>query len=82
MYQEFGIKENIINLANEVEEEIKSIFEEINNICEQNSLKVLQAFQENHISDMHFNSTTGYGYGDVRKRSNRENICKGTWSRR
>ena len=74
MYEEFGVKENICNLASEVEEEIKPIFEEISKTCEQNSLKVLQAFQENHISDMHFNSTTGYGYGDVRKRSNRKNI--------
>lgn len=75
MYEEFGVKENICNLASEVEQEIKPIFEEISKTCEQNSLKVLQAFQENHISDMHFNSTTGYGYGDVRKRINRKNIC-------
>lgn len=65
MYQEFGIKENIISLANEVEKEIKPIFEDIDKISEENSLKVLKAFQNNHISDMHFNSTTGYGYGDV-----------------
>ncbi len=65
MYQEFGVKENISSLANEVEKEIRPIFEEIDKTCEKNSLKVLQAFQENHISDMHFNSTTGYGYGDV-----------------
>lgn len=65
MYKEFGIKEDIINLSNEVEKEIKPIFNEIEKISEQNSLKVLQAFCQNNISDMHFNSTTGYGYGDV-----------------
>lgn len=65
MYKELGIKENILNLANEVEEEIKPIFDEINKTCEENSLKVLQAFRKNSISDMHFNSTTGYGYGDI-----------------
>lgn len=65
MYEELGIKENILNLANEVEEEIKPIFDEINKTCEENSLKVLQAFRKNNISDMHFNSTTGYGYGDI-----------------
>ena len=65
MYKELGIKENILNLANEVEEEIKPIFNEINKTCEENSLKVLQAFRRNNISDMHFNSTTGYGYGDI-----------------
>lgn len=65
MYKELGIKENILNLANDVEEEIKPIFNEINKTCEENSLKVLQAFRKNNISDMHFNSTTGYGYGDI-----------------
>ena len=65
MNKELGIKENILNLANEVEEEIKPIFNEINKTCEENSLKVLQAFRKNNISDMHFNSTTGYGYGDI-----------------
>lgn len=65
MYKEFGIKEDIINLSNEVEKEIKPIFNEIEKTSEQNSLKVLQAFCKNNISDMHFNSTTGYGYGDV-----------------
>ena len=65
MYQEFGIKQNILDLARQVEDEIKPVFENIDNTCEKNSLKVLQAFQKYHISDMHFNSTTGYGYGDV-----------------
>jgi cystathionine beta-lyase family protein involved in aluminum resistance len=65
MYQEFGIQENILNLSNEVEKEIKPIFEKINKTCEKNSLKVLQAFRKNNVSDMHFNSTTGYGYGDI-----------------
>ena len=50
---------------NETEQEIKPIFERINNICEQNSKKVLTAFQRNHISEMHFGSSSGYGYGDV-----------------
>ncbi|MBO5479303.1 MAG: methionine gamma-lyase family protein [Clostridia bacterium] len=65
MYQEFGIKEDIKNLASEVEQEIKPVFEQIDKICEKNSLKVLESFQKNKVSDMHFNSTTGYGYGDV-----------------
>ena len=30
-----------------------------------NSIKVLKAFHQNHISDVHFNSTTGYGYSDI-----------------
>lgn len=53
------------NLINETEIEIKPIFEKINKVCEQNSKKVLTAFQNNHISEMHFGSSTGYGYGDI-----------------
>lgn len=49
----------------QAENEIKPVFEKIDKICETNSKKVLQAFQRNAISEMHFNSTTGYGYGDV-----------------
>ena len=30
-----------------------------------NSEKVLNAFRENRISEIHFNSTTGYGYNDI-----------------
>lgn len=66
MYKSFGISEEIENLANETEKEIEPIFRKIQETCEFNSLKVLKAFQNNNISDMHFNQTTGYGYGDIR----------------
>ena len=65
MYKEFGISEEVIKLSKETEKEIEPIFKKIEEVCEYNSLKVLKAFQNNNISDMHFNQTTGYGYGDV-----------------
>lgn len=65
MYEEFGIKEELLKLAKETEKEVEKEFKEIEKNCEYNSLKVLNAFRENKISDMHFGSTTGYGYGDV-----------------
>ncbi len=65
MYEQFGIDEKIVNLMKKSEDEIKPIFKEIEEVCEYNSLKVLKAFQDNNISDMHFGTTTGYGYGDV-----------------
>lgn len=65
MYQEYGISEELLKLSKEVEKEIEPVVKEIQEVCEYNSLKVLKAFQENNISDMHFGSTTGYGYGDV-----------------
>ena len=65
MYETLGIQKDIEQLAKETEKEIQEQFEKINEICEYNSIKVLKAFQDNDISDMHFGSTTGYGYGDV-----------------
>ena len=65
MYENFGISKEIEELSNKIEKDIEPVFKKIDRICELNSMKVLNAFQKNQISDMHFNSTTGYGYGDV-----------------
>lgn len=65
MYKEYGINDKIINLSKKIEDDIKPIFEKIDEICEYNSLKVLSAFHNNKISEVHFGSTTGYGYSDI-----------------
>ena len=65
MYENFGISKELEKLAEDVEKEIKDVFEKIEQNWVKNSIKVLKAFQNNNISDMHFNSTTGYGYGDI-----------------
>ena len=65
MLQEFGIKKELEDLEKKVENEIEPIFKQIEENCTKNSLKVLQAFQKNEIAEMHFGSTTGYGYGDI-----------------
>ncbi len=61
----YGIKENILELAEKSLEDIKGQFEIFDGIREFNQLKVLEAFQEEEISDSHFTSSTGYGYGDI-----------------
>lgn len=65
MYKEFGIKEDIIKLSKKVEKDLNLIFKEVEEVEEYNSLKVLSAFQKYNLSEMHFNGTTGYGYGDI-----------------
>ena len=65
MYQEFGIKEEIIELSKKIEPELDVVFKKVDEIAEYNSLKVLSAFQKYNLSEMHFNGTTGYGYGDI-----------------
>ncbi len=61
MYEQFGIKKEIEDLSIKVENEIKEQFDSIDRICEINSMKVLKAFQDNGLSETHFNSSTGYG---------------------
>jgi len=65
MYKKFGVSKEIIELSEQVEDEIKEEFEKVDKIKEENSLKVLMAFQKYKISEMHLGSTTGYGYGDI-----------------
>lgn len=65
MYEEFGIKQDVIDLSKKAEEDLRPIFNEAERIAEYNSLKVLMAFQKYNLSEMHFNGTTGYGYGDI-----------------
>ena len=65
MYKQFGINEEVIELAHKTEEQVKEQFKKIEEVCEYNSLKILSAFQKYNLSEMHFNSTTGYGYSDV-----------------
>ena len=65
MYNKFNINEELINLSKKVDEKIKDKIKEIDELCMYNSIKVLKAFHQNHISDVHFNSTTGYGYSDI-----------------
>ena len=65
MYQELGISNKVEELAQNTENELKEEFSRIDRICEINSLKVLKAFQDNHLSEVHFGTTTGYGYSDI-----------------
>ena len=65
MYQELGISEKVINLVNKCEEECKNEFRKIDEITSLNSLKVLNAFHKNNVSESCFNETTGYGYNDL-----------------
>ena len=47
------------------EKELKSIFDKIDDTEFFYSKKVLEAMQHNNLSEGAFNSTTGYGYGDL-----------------
>ncbi len=72
MIEELGISKETIALIEKAEKELKPIYEEIDNNCNNNSLKVLSAFHKHEVQEGFFNSTTGYGYNDF----GRDNIEK------
>lgn len=47
------------------ENKLINVFNNIDDVCFYNSQKVIKAFWQSNISETDFNSTTGYGYGDV-----------------
>ncbi len=59
------IKPQVFTLAREAENEIKPLFENIDRIAEFNTMKVMQAFQDNKVSEACFAGTSGYGYDDL-----------------
>ena len=61
----YGIDDETFELAEEVMKDIEPQFENLKKIREFNQYKVLKAMQEAHLSDNHFNWTTGYGYNDI-----------------
>ena len=65
LVKEFGIDRKVIDYVSNLEAELSDSFnkaDEIAGICQ---LKVLKAFQENHINATHFNWSSGYGYDDA-----------------
>jgi cystathionine beta-lyase family protein involved in aluminum resistance len=68
MYKELNISDETVALTIKAEESLKNQFNEIDEMCDYNSLKVLNAFHKNKVSEVHFGSTTGYGYNDNRRK--------------
>ena len=64
-YKMLGISENVIQIAEECEQDLVERFNEIDNVALLNTAKVLSSFKSNRISDSHFKATTGYGYDDM-----------------
>lgn len=64
MNEFFNISDEIIQLSERAEEELKPLFKSIDEITEYNQNKVLKAFIDNDVSESCFGTTTGYGYDD------------------
>lgn len=59
------IKPEVFRMAEEAEKETHEVFRHIDAIAERNTRKVMEAFQDNRVSDSCFAGTTGYGYDDL-----------------
>lgn len=64
--------EDILKCLREYENQAKFEFEKLDDIALYNQKKVLDAFQKNRITPMHFSGTSGYGYDDI----GRDTLCK------
>lgn len=62
--EEFKISEKVLELVDQAEQEVEEKFNKLDDITALNQYKVLNAFQKNRVSDMHFAWNTGYGYDD------------------
>ena len=58
------IRERVLLLGQQAQEEIAPQFTRIDRIAEENTRKVLSAFQEHRVAEHYFYGTTGYGYND------------------
>ena len=59
------IKPQVYEMAARAEERIRSRFAKIDAVAEKNTRRVMEAFQDNRVSDSCFAGTTGYGYDDL-----------------
>ena len=63
--EQFNIDEKVLALVDEAETALAERFAGIDDITAICQMKVLKAFQENHINATHFDWSTGYGYDDA-----------------
>lgn len=53
------------DLIKNADTDLKGVFDKLDRDCYINSKRVLDSFIKNEVSEVHFNSTTGYGYNDI-----------------
>ncbi len=59
------IKPQVRSMAERAEARCRERFREIDRIAEENTRRVMEAFQDNRVSESCFAGTTGYGYDDL-----------------
>ena len=70
-----GIAPRVMEIVDEAEKQVADLFAELDDIKAFNQYKILEAFQKNKISDMHFGWNTGYGYDDPGREAMEKVYC-------
>ena len=65
MYEKMGISKEVLEFSNKILDDLKERFERIDEVSEYNQMKVLHAMQKNQVSEMHLETSSGYGYTDL-----------------
>lgn len=65
LIEKFSISPKVMELIDKSEEAVSGLFAQLDDVMAYNQYKVLDAFQNNTIRDMHFAWNTGYGYDDA-----------------
>ena len=53
------------DLIKNADTDLRGVFDKLDRDCYINSKRVIDSFIKNEVSEVHFNSTTGYGYNDI-----------------
>ncbi len=64
-YTLYGVSEKTASMAQAADEAVLPVYRKIDEIREYNQLRILDVFRKHRFSEVHFGSTTGYGYDDI-----------------
>ena len=59
------IKPEVFLMAAKAEAKIRPVFDQIDRVAQENTRKVMEAFQDQRVAEACFAGTTGYGYDDL-----------------
>ncbi|MBP3952804.1 aminotransferase class I/II-fold pyridoxal phosphate-dependent enzyme [Bacillus suaedae] len=65
MFSQFRHKETLEQMTKEIEQQIRTHHEKIEQVALTNQAKVMDSFRKHQVSDFHFTPSTGYGYDDA-----------------
>lgn len=65
MQHYYGISDRTIDFFQDAEKQMRPVYDGIEQVCDANQAKVLNAFQQEQVGLRHFAPTSGYGYDDI-----------------